>query len=102
LERAREKRSQHAEAEISRKRFRDALITKQWYDASRGNPRVLPKVQAHFTRCVDACLGNDCVKSYLDEGRPGWHEQSLKESPIVRVEFEHAFVLGQLGESLCV
>ena len=57
-------------------------------------------MQEHFGRCVEACLANEAVSSYLANGLTGWSEASLRSSPIVRVEFGHAFVLGRLGESL--
>jgi hypothetical protein len=57
-------------------------------------------VQEHFSRCVEACLANEAVSSYLANGLTGWSETSLRSSPIIRVEFGHAFVLGRLGESL--
>jgi hypothetical protein len=50
---------------------------------------------------VAACLANESVRFYLGNGSPGWSSPSLEANPIVRVEFEHAFVLGRLGESLC-
>jgi hypothetical protein len=72
-----------------------------WYAAARGEPWVTPAVREHFARCVAACLVNEHISRYLTDRRPGWCRPSLEASPIVRVEFEHTFVLGRLGESLC-
>jgi hypothetical protein len=99
---ARDKRARRAAGETAEKRFRDGLVARLWYDAATGNPRVAPSVRQHFTRCVEACLDNECIKSYLADGRTGWCRESLQMFPVVRVEFEHAFVLGQLGESLSI
>jgi DNA-binding XRE family transcriptional regulator len=76
-------------------------MSRIWYGASRGEPWVTTAVREHFARCVAACLANEHISRYLGEQRPGWSRPSLEASPIVRVEFEHAFVLGRLGESLC-
>ena len=57
-------------------------------DAAIGNPRIAPLVREHFTRCVEACLANECVKSYLADGRTGWCRESLEACPVVRVESE--------------
>src|SRR3954447_7955224 len=97
---ARKKRSQRASAENARRLSRDDLVARLWHAAAAGDPHVAPRVQEHFGRCVEACLANEAVSWYLANGLTGWSEVSLKTSPIVRVEFDHAFVLGRLGESL--
>jgi hypothetical protein len=99
---ARDKRARHAAEQTAEKRVRHALVARLWYDASLESPRVAPSVRQHFTRCVEACLENECVKSYLADGRTGWCRESLQVGPVVRVEFEHALVLGQLSESFSI
>ncbi len=97
---ARDKRSRRAASETTAKLSRDGLMAGLWHDASLGASWVAPAVREHFARCVAACLANERVKFYLDDHSPGWSRSSLEVSPVVRVEFEHAFVLGRLGESL--
>ena len=99
---ARDKRARRAAEEVAEKRFHDGLVARLWYDASLASPRVAPSVRQHFLRCVEACLANECIKSYLADGRTGWCLESLQIYPVVQVEFEHAFVLGQVGESLSI
>jgi hypothetical protein len=77
-------------------------MARLWHEASLGASWVAPPVREHFAGCVAACLAKECVKFYLDDHHPGWSRDSLEVSPVVRVEFEHAFVLGRFGESLCV
>src|SRR4051794_3507430 len=98
---ANDKRARRLADETSAKASRDGLMARLWYNASLGAPWVTPAVREHFVRCVAACLANENVRFYLGDRSPGWSESSLESSPIVRVEFEHAFVLGRLGESLC-
>jgi hypothetical protein len=98
---ARDKRSRHVAVETEAQRSRDGLMARIWHGASLGQSWVAPAVREHFARCVAACLINEHVSGHLADRRPGWSRTSLEASPIVRVEFQHAFVLGRLGESLC-
>jgi hypothetical protein len=97
---AQEKRLKRASAENARRLFRDDLVARLWHAAAAGDSRVDPRVREHFGRCVQACLANEAVSSYLANGLTGWSEATLRTNPIIRVEFGHAFVLGRLGESL--
>src|SRR5262245_42359071 len=97
---ASDKRARRAAGEAAENRFRDAVVARLWYDAAIGAPGIAPSVREHFTRCVEACLANECVQSFLAAGRTGWCRESLEARPVVRVEFQHALVLGQLGGSL--
>jgi len=49
---------------------------------------------------VDACLKNQCVRAYIAAGEPGYTVESIRRSPIVRVEFEQAIAIGGIGETL--
>jgi hypothetical protein len=50
---------------------------------------------------VEAALANKYVRLYVrDPGPVPWTEERVRRSPPVRVEFEHAYVLGEIGESL--
>ena len=98
---ARDKRARRVAGETAERLSRNELMARIWHGASRGEPWVNPAVREHFARCVAACLANEHVSRYLADRRLGWSRPSLEASPIVRVEFEHALVLGRLGESLC-
>src|SRR4051794_16704134 len=84
---AREKRLKSTSAQKAERLFRDGILARLWHAAAVGDPRVAPRVQEHFARCVEACLANEAVAVYLAQGLTGWSEASLKASPIVRVEF---------------
>jgi hypothetical protein len=87
-------------AENAKRLSRDGLVARLWHAAAAGGPEVAPRVREHFGRCVEACLANEAVASYLANGLTAWSDATLRGNPIIRVEFGHAFVLGRLGESL--
>ena len=76
------------------------LLARVWHAAAVDVLRVTHRVREDFRQCVEACLANEAVVSYLAGRSPGWSEASLRASPVVRVEFDRAFLLGRLGESL--
>lgn len=50
---------------------------------------------------VEACLANRCVQEYIAD--PAWSEwtcESVRVSPTVRVEYEQAIAIGDLGSCL--
>ncbi len=96
-----DKRTRHVAVETKARLSRDGLLARIWHGASLGQTWVAPAVREHFARCVATCLDNEYVSGYLTNRRPGWSRTSLEASPIVWVEFQHAVVLGRLGESLC-
>lgn len=50
---------------------------------------------------VDACLANECMQQHIaDESLPCITEESARRSPIVRVEFEQAIAIGDIGSTL--
>src|SRR5262245_4875870 len=55
---------------------------------------------------VDAALANECVRTYLNDLTPWhgiyglWTTERVKTDPPIRLEFEHAYALGGLGECL--
>jgi len=49
---------------------------------------------------VDACLANECVREYVADPALPYSTESLRQSPIVRVEFEEAIAIGGIGETL--
>lgn len=49
---------------------------------------------------VDACLENECVKQYVVDPEQPFTEQGIRANPIVRLDFEHAFAIGGIGETL--
>jgi hypothetical protein len=53
---------------------------------------------------VDAALRNVWVRDYIDNPDPKWPglwtDDRVRQNPPVRVEFEHAYGLGGLGETL--
>ncbi len=59
---------------------------------------------ARFAKVLtSAALANKYVRLYLRDPHPkftAWAEEKVRAAPPVRVEFEHAYVLGGLGESL--
>jgi hypothetical protein len=98
---ARDKRARHVAVQTAGRLSRDELMARIWHGASLGEPWVTPAVREHFACCVAACLANEHISRHLADRRTGWSRPSLEASPIVRVEFEQALVLGRLGESLC-
>src|SRR3954462_8359791 len=88
---AQEKRSRRASAENAKRLSRDGLVARLWHAAAVGDPRVAPRGREHFGRWVEACLANEAVAWYLEKSFSGWSEASLRASPVVRVEFGHAF-----------
>ena len=78
---AQEKRSKRASAENAKRLSRDGLVARLWHAAAAGGPEVAPRVQAHFGRCVEACLANEAVASYLANGSTGWSEATLRVEP---------------------
>src|SRR3954462_5063770 len=79
---AQEKRSKRASAENAKRLSRDGLVARLWHAAAAGGPQVAPRVQEHFARCVEACLANEAVSSYLANGLTGWSETTLRVNPI--------------------
>ena len=50
---------------------------------------------------VEACLANRCTQDYIaDPALPHYTEVTVRASPIVRIEFEQAIALGDLGSCL--
>lgn len=50
---------------------------------------------------VDACLANRCVQEFIaDPAWAEWNQDSVRASPTVRVEYEQAIALGDLGSCL--
>lgn len=50
---------------------------------------------------VDACLANECMQHHIaDDDLPTITEESVRRSPIVRVEFEQAIAIGDIGSTL--
>ncbi len=50
---------------------------------------------------VEACLANWCTQDYIaDPALPHYTEATVRVSPIVRVEYEQAIALGDLGSCL--
>jgi len=50
---------------------------------------------------VEACLANRCVQEFIaDPAWPEWNRDSVRASPTVRVEYEQAIALGDLGSCL--
>ena len=50
---------------------------------------------------VEACLANQCTRDYIaDPALPHYTEAAVRVSPIVRVEYEQAIALGDLGSCL--
>lgn len=50
---------------------------------------------------IDASLANACLRTYIDDPqRPAYTEESVRQHPIVRVEFEQAIAIGGIGETL--
>ena len=50
---------------------------------------------------VEACLANRCTQDYIaDPAQPHYTEAAVRASPIVRVEYEQAIALGDLGSCL--
>lgn len=51
---------------------------------------------------INAALANRCVQEYLDDPTPPrlWTVDSVRRNPTCRVEYEHAIVIGGVGESL--
>lgn len=50
---------------------------------------------------VDACLANRRVQECLANGiLPGFTEEGLRRSPIVRLEYEQAIAIGDMGSTL--
>jgi hypothetical protein len=50
---------------------------------------------------VEACLANHCVQEYIaDPALPEWTWASVRVGPTVRVEYEQAIAIGDLGSCL--
>lgn len=50
---------------------------------------------------VDACFANECLQQYIaDDSLPTITEESLRRSPTVRVEYEQAIAIGDIGSTL--
>jgi hypothetical protein len=49
---------------------------------------------------VEAALANDCVRQFIADNRLGICEQSVRAYPPVRVEYEQAVAIGDLGSCL--
>lgn len=50
---------------------------------------------------VEACLANECMQRYIaDPELPMYTEQSARQSPTVRIEYEQAIAIGGIGETL--
>lgn len=50
---------------------------------------------------IEACLANRCVQDYVaDPALPEWTLENVSVSPTVRVEYEQAVALGDLGSCL--
>ena len=50
---------------------------------------------------IDACLQNECVQTYIaDPDLPLWTEHDMRQSPIIRVEYEQGIAYGSIGECL--
>ena len=51
---------------------------------------------------IDAALSNHDIQTYLADPRPPriWTIDSVRRNPTVRVEWDHAIVIGGIGESL--
>jgi len=49
---------------------------------------------------VDACLANRCMQEYIADPSLPYSEQSVRASPTVRVEYEQAIALGDIGSCL--
>jgi len=83
-----------------------------WYDAGVLNLRSPGESDDEFrTRAeragriakllVDSSLGNRCVQEYLaDPALPDWTVESVRVSPTVRVEYEQAIAIGDIGSCL--
>jgi len=49
---------------------------------------------------VDACLANRCMQEYIADPNLPYTAESVRISPTVRVEFEQAIAIGDLGSCL--
>ena len=50
---------------------------------------------------IEASLANRCVQDYIaDPALPEWTLESVRVSPTVRVEYEQAIAIGDLGSCL--
>lgn len=49
---------------------------------------------------VEGCLSNQDVREMIADPALPYTEESLRRSPIVRVEYEQAFAVGRIGECL--
>lgn len=50
---------------------------------------------------VEACLANECMQQYIaDDTLPCMTEDSVRRSPTVRVEYEQAIAIGDIGSTL--
>lgn len=50
---------------------------------------------------VEACIRNECVQTYLaDVELPFFTEPSIRQAPIVRIEYEQAIANGDIGSTL--
>jgi len=49
---------------------------------------------------VDAALANHCIRSFIANPQLPYTEEGERRSPTVRVEYEEAFAIGDIGECL--
>lgn len=50
---------------------------------------------------VEACLANECTRAYIaDPSLPMYTIESVRRDPIVRVEYEQAIAVGEMGTCL--
>ena len=50
---------------------------------------------------TEACVANRCMQEYIaDPALPHFTEESVRQSPTVRVEYEQAIAIGGIGETL--
>lgn len=49
---------------------------------------------------IKACLANECVQQYVADPEIPFTEEGLRANPIIRLDFDHAFAIGGIGETL--
>ena len=63
---------------------------------------VIPRMARIAKILIDSALANHDIQNHLSDPRPPriWTIDSVRRNPTVRMEWDHAIVIGGIGESL--
>lgn len=78
------------------------MLELRFNDESDGEFRDRAKRALRIARVlVEACLANACIQEYVAaDDLPFYTTEAMRKSPIVRVEFEQAIAIGDMGSCL--